>query len=65
MRPLAIIDMAPAIEGCLRIVEAHERREREHFGGKAAMEALVLATPLRMIGLAVNGLDAELEQPET
>ncbi len=61
MRPLAVIDVAPAIEGGLRIVKAREGYEREHFGGKAAVEAFVLAATLRMIRLAVNGLDPELE----
>jgi len=64
MRSLAVIDMAPAIESSLRVVEACERCEREHFGRKAAVEALIFATSLRMIRLAVNGLDAELQQPE-
>jgi hypothetical protein len=56
--------MAPAIEGGLRILKTRKRREREHFRLEAAVEALVLAAPLRMIGSAVNGLDAELEQPD-
>ena len=64
MRPLAIINMTPVVQGGLRVVDACERHDREHLGGKAAVEALILAAPLWMVGLGVNGLDAELEQPE-
>jgi hypothetical protein len=68
MRPLAVVDMAPAVEGGLRRVEAvqglHRSGPGKDFRFEAAMQALVLAAALRMIRPAVDGFDAELEQPE-
>ena len=63
MRPFEIVDCAPGIEGALHLGEIAEALEREHLGLQRAVEALVLAAALRMIGSAVQDSDAELEQP--
>src|SRR5690242_2705877 len=58
-----IVDAAPAIESALGGGEIAEALEGEHLGFERAVEALVLAPALRMIGPAVDHTDAELEQP--
>lgn len=61
---LAVVDLTPAVEGGLGVLEAAQWIEGQHFGGQAAVEALVLAAALRMVRLGVDGLHAELEQPQ-
>ena len=63
VRPLKIVDFTPAIEGVLHLGEITKAPEREHLILQRAMEALVLAAALRMIGAAVPDFAAELEQP--
>src|SRR6202000_3034696 len=60
--PLEVVDFAPAVEGALRLGEAGEALEREDLGLEGAVEALVLAAALRVVGARVDQLDAELEQ---
>jgi hypothetical protein len=40
-----------------------EGLQRKHLGLERAVEAFVLASTLRLIGPAVQDIDAELEQP--
>jgi hypothetical protein len=63
MRPIVIVDRAPGIEGALHLVEVAEALECKDLGLKRAVETLVLAAALRMIGPAVQNTDAKLEQP--
>ena len=63
MWPLEVVDLAPGIEGALRLGKIAEAAQCEHLGIERAMEAFVLAPALRMIWAAVNDRDAELEQP--
>src|SRR5262249_23257368 len=63
MRPILIVDRAPGIEGALHLVEIAEALECKDLGIKRAVETLVLAAALRMIGPAVQNTDAKLEQP--
>ena len=68
VRPLRVVDAAPAVEGTRRGGEIGERRASQHFGLEAAMKALVLAHGLRMIGpltpSGVNGLPGPSPQGE-
>src|SRR5882757_5265837 len=63
VRPFEIVDLAPGIEGLLRLGEIAKTAQCEHFGIEGAMKALVLAAALRMVGTTVNDRDAELEKP--
>ena len=54
MRPLEIVDLAPGVEGALRLGEIAEALQREDLGLERAVEALVLAAALRVIGPAVD-----------
>src|SRR5262249_14425973 len=65
VRPLRVVDVAPAIEGTFGSGEIGERRAGQHFGFEAAMEAFVLAHGLRMIGRRMADPDALLDQPDT
>ena len=62
--PLAVVDDAPAVEGPLAVPEIAEGRTAQQFGLQRAVEALVLAQRLRMIGTAVTEADAEAQQPD-
>src|SRR3954471_1900671 len=64
MRTIEVVDGAPAIECALYVGEIAEALEGEHLGLERAIEALVLAAALRVIGPAVDHGDAELEQPD-
>jgi hypothetical protein len=59
----AVVDGSPGIKGVLHLGEIAEASEGKDFSLERAMEALVLATALRMIGPAVQNTDAKLEQP--
>lgn len=60
MWSLEIIDLTPGIEGVLRLGEIAEAAQREHLGVECAVEALVFAAALRVIGTTVNNRDASL-----
>lgn len=64
MRAVVIVDLAPAIKCPLRLGLAGEGREVEHLGLEAAVEALVLAAPLRVTGPCMDKVAPELEQPD-
>src|SRR5262245_21415415 len=63
MWPIAIVDRPPSLEGTLHLGEIAEAPQGKDFSLERAVEALVLATALRMIGPAVQNTDAKLEQP--
>ena len=46
VRPLEVVDLAPAVEGALHLGQVMEAPQREHLLGERAMEALVLAAAL-------------------
>ena len=43
MWPDEIVDLAPLIEGVLRLGKIAQDPQREHFGDERAVEALILA----------------------
>lgn len=59
-----VVDVAPAVEGLLRLGMAGECRKGEDLCLEAAMEAFVLAAALRVVGCGVDEVDGELEQPD-
>src|SRR2546430_7999163 len=63
MRALAIIDRPPAVEGLLALDEIGEAFAIEDLGLERAVEALVLALGLRMIGPAMTDPDSQAHQP--
>jgi hypothetical protein len=65
MRPFEIVGRAPGVEGALHLGKIAEALEREDLVLQGAVEALVFAAALRVIGPAVQDRDAELEQPDT
>ena len=65
MWPLEVIDLAPLIERALHFGEITEASKREYFILERTVEALVLAAALRVIGPAVQDVDAELQEPHT
>src|SRR5262245_56166319 len=65
VRPVVVVDHAPAMERAPHIDEIAEPLQGQHLGLQGAMEALVLAAALWMIGPAMQHSDAELEQPHT
>src|SRR5438874_6650594 len=65
MRALAIVDRPPAVEGLLALDEISEAFAVEHLGFERAMEALVLALGLRMIGPAMADPDPQAHEPHS
>src|SRR5579885_2583493 len=63
MRALEVVDGAEVVKGVLRLGEIARLLECEHLVLQRAMETLVLAAALRVVGPAVPDRDAELEQP--
>lgn len=64
VRPLRVVDVAPAVESALGSSQIGEGRARQHLCLEAAMEALVLAHGLWMIRSRMADLDAMLDQPD-
>src|SRR5207237_4730714 len=64
VRPLRVVDVAPAVESALGGSEIGEGQAGQHLGLEAAVEALVLAHGLRMIGSRMADADAKLDQPD-
>ncbi len=64
MRPLEVVELAPGIERSLGLGKAAEAAQREQLGLERAVEALVLAAALRMVGPGVDEPDLELGQPD-
>src|SRR5262252_2768451 len=64
MRSVEIINLSPSVEGVLHFGQVAEAPEGKHLGLQGAVEALVLAATLRVIGPAVDHIDAELQQPD-
>ena len=64
MRPLRVVDVAPAVEGALGSGEIGKGWAGQHLGLEAAVEAFVLAHGLRMIGPRMADPDAVLDQPD-
>src|SRR5216684_8195240 len=64
VRPLRVVDVAPAVEGAFGGDEIGEGRAGQHLGLEAAVEAFVLAHGLWMIGPRMADLDAMLDQPD-
>jgi hypothetical protein len=64
MRAFEIIDLAPSIEGALDLGLVGEALHGEDFGLEGAMEALVLAAALRVIGPGIDDFNAQLQKPE-
>src|SRR3954462_3762666 len=64
MWPIMIVDCPPGVKGALHLAEISEAPECKDLRLKRAVEALVLATALRMIGPAMQNTDAKLEQPK-
>jgi hypothetical protein len=63
MRPFAVVNHAPGIEGALHLGEIAEGVEGKHLSLERAVKPLILAAALRMMRPAVQNRDAELEQP--
>ncbi len=63
MRADVVVNLAPAIEGCLGGGEVSEAVPVQHLGLQAAMEALLLALGLRVVGSPVCERHVEIEQP--
>lgn len=61
--PLGIVDAAPRVERGLGMAQRAEG-VRHGFGLEAAVEALVLAERLGMIGSGVGDPDAKFDQPD-
>jgi hypothetical protein len=64
VRALEIVEVPPAVESALDSGLVGEPFEGEDFLLERAVEAFVLAAALRMIGPAVDDLDAELQEPD-
>jgi len=64
MRPLRVVDIAPAVEGALGSGEIGKGWAGQHLSLEAAVEAFVLAHGLWMIGPRMADLDAVLDQPD-
>ena len=64
VRPLMIVDVAPAIECALALDQIGIGTPGENLGLQGAMEALVLALRLRMIGASVRHPHAQSHQPD-
>ena len=63
MRALVVVDVAPARECALALAEIGEAAPGQDLGRQCAVEALVLALGLGMVGAAVGDADAEPHQP--
>ena len=63
MRALGVVDAAPGVEGGLGLAEAREGSAVQDLGLERAMEALVFALRLRMVGTAMADPDTQSEQP--
>src|SRR5690606_32229242 len=63
VRAFAVVDAAPAIESLLGRVKVLEVASLQHLGLEAAVEALILALGLRMVGARMAYADALLHQP--
>ena len=64
MRPLRVVEKSPAVEALLHLIEIAEGPCGKDLCFKCAVEALVLAAALRMVGTGMDDLDAELEQED-
>ena len=63
VRTVEVVDFTPAIESALHGSEIGEAFEGEDLGDERPVEAFVLAAALRVIGTAVQDIDAEFEKP--
>ena len=64
VRALGIVDMAPAVEGLLGLGEIGEGWSLQRLGLERAVEALLLAERLRVVGPGVADGDVGLDQPD-
>ena len=64
MRALPVVDGAPVVEGMLGVHQVDQRCSLQHLDIEGAMEALVLALGLRVIGPRVTDPDALAHQPQ-
>jgi len=65
MGPLMVIDLAPALEGRLGMRQMLETFAIEDFSLQRAMETLLLAVGLRVIGTAMAEADSQTDQPQS
>src|ERR1700674_1736738 len=65
MRPLVIVDVPPAVERALARGQIREGAIAQDFALERAMEALILALRLRMIGPAMRHPHPQAHQPHT
>src|SRR5256885_1756962 len=63
MRPLAVVDMTPGLEGAVALFEIPPDPLADHLGLERAMEALILSLGLRMMRPAMADPDAQPHQP--
>ncbi len=64
MRPLQVVYISPGVEGALTAKKVCEVTVSEHLGLKGAMEPLILALSLRMVGPAMTYRNIQSKQPD-
>ena len=64
MRALVVVAMSPVIKKLLGVLQVAEGVHRKHFCLEAAVEALVFAVGLRVVGAAEAQADAQAYQPD-
>ena len=64
VRAAGVVDLAPGVKGALGLSQIGQPVGGQHLGLEGAVEALVLALGLRMIGSSVDHADAQIEQPD-
>jgi uracil-DNA glycosylase len=64
VRALGVVDLAPGVEGRLCRGQIGQGVDVQDFGLEGAMEALVLALGLGMVGPAMDHADAQVHQPQ-
>lgn len=63
VRALEVVDVAPVIEGVLRVGEVGEGTTSKQLVAEGAMEAFVFALSLRVVGTGVRDVDAQPDEP--
>src|ERR1700679_3362815 len=64
VRSVGVVDASPGVEGRLGVSQVPQIAALQHLQLQGAMETLVLALGLRMVGPAVDDADVEVHQPD-
>ncbi len=64
VRSLAVVDVSPALEVALTVLEAREAMARDELLVEGSMEAFVLAECLGMVGARMNEADPQSREPD-